>query len=133
MPKMYMDNMRRSYDNMYARDSEDGHYMHEELVNTIQECEATCEHMTNHVLKLPDIQKRTKQVMLLNECADICGLTAKYIARGAMFSKHAAQLCACICETCGEECSRFKDEMSQECAQICMHCARECMNFVNMM
>ena len=109
-----------------------GHYMNERLVKTIQDCEATCEHMTNHLKMLPNFQMRVKQAMLLRDCADICGLTAKFIARGAIFSKQAASLCACICEVCGAECARFPDQMSQNCACVCMHCARECRAFAGM-
>ena len=134
MPNMYMNNMGMypiSYNNMPMGEGYpvNGHYMHENLVNTIQECEATCEHMTTHLKKLQDVQMRTKQLVLLRDCADICGLTAKYVARGSMFSKQTAVLCACICEACAQECMRFQDAMSQNCAQICLHCARECINF----
>lgn len=109
-----------------------GHYMNEHLVKTIQDCEATCEHMTNHLKKLSDFQMRVMQAMLLRDCSDICGLTAKYVARGAIFARQAASLCACICEACGTECSRFPDQMSQNCARVCMHCARECAAFAGM-
>ena len=106
-----------------------GHYMNEELVRTIQDCEATCEHMTHHIKKLPDYNMRIRQAVLLRECADICGITAKFIARNAIFSKHVAALCANICDACGTECARFPDEMSQHCAEMCFHCAKECRVF----
>ncbi len=109
-----------------------GHYMHEALVKTIQNCEATCEHMTAHLKKLRDFGMRTKQATLLRDCADICGLTANFIARGSMYAKNTAALCACICEICGQECARFPDQMSQNCAQVCLHCARECRAFAGM-
>ena len=109
-----------------------GHYMNESLVKVIQDCEATCEHMTTHLKKLQDCRMRIRQAMLLQDCADICGLTAKFVARGSMFVKQIAELCACICEVCGVECARFSDQRSQNCARVCMHCARECRAFAGM-
>lgn len=109
-----------------------GHYMHKELVITIQDCEATCEHMINHITKMMQEPRRINQVLLLRDCANICGLTAKFVARNAIFSKYAASLCADICGACGNECARFKDKMSQECSMICLHCERQCSAFANM-
>lgn len=120
-----------AYDNMMYPVA--GNYLNEQLVVTIQDCEATCEHMTNHLKKLQDYSMRIMQAMLLRDCADICGLTAKFVARGAPFAKQAAYLCACICEACGNECSRFPDQMSQHCAAVCLHCARACAAFAGMM
>ncbi len=109
------------------------HYQNEALVKTIQNCEATCEHMNEYLKKQPSCDQRGRQMMLLRDCADICGLTAVYVARGSMFSKYAAALCACICETCGQECARFPDQMSQNCAMVCLHCARECSAYAGSM
>lgn len=109
-----------------------GHYHNEALVKTIQDCEATCEHMTTMLKKRPDVHMRTMQLVLLRDCADICGLTAKYVARNSMFARDCARLCACICEACGRECAKFCDRESQHCAKVCLHCARECMAFAGM-
>jgi hypothetical protein len=109
-----------------------GMYLNERLVKTIQDCEANCEHMTNYLKRLQDFHMRTRQAVLLRDCADICGLTAKFVARGALFARQSAQLCACICETCGIECARFPDQMSQHCARVCLNCARECAAFAGM-
>ena len=106
--------------------------MYERLVKVIQDCEATCEHMTTMLKRRPDVQMRMRQLILLRDCADICGLTAKFVARNSIFSKHCAHLCAIICETCGRECARFPDMESQQCAQICLNCARECQAFAGM-
>ncbi|WZL74169.1 four-helix bundle copper-binding protein [Clostridiaceae bacterium 35-E11] len=99
------------------------------LVDTIQKCEETCEHMTTFLKRKADVHQRKRQLQLLRDCADICTLTAKYIARNSGFSRCIANLCAYICETCGIECAKFPDPESQNCAQICLHCARECRAF----
>lgn len=132
MPDMYAD-----YSMMYPMGFDYGlpsshQVQHEALVRVIQDCEAVCEDMTTYVKRTPDFQMRVRQAQLLRDCADICGLTAKYAARNSMFARHVAHLCAMICEACGTECARFPDQMSQHCAQVCMNCARECRTFAGM-
>lgn len=102
------------------------------LIDVVQKCEAVCEHMQHHVSQLPDAAARAMQMQLLHDCADICGLTAKFLARNSMFARQIAALCACICMVCGNECARFPDQMSQHCAHVCWHCARECQAFAGM-
>ena len=97
------------------------HPMHEQVLMTVQHCEAVCEHMTTLLKGHPNVHMRTRQLLLLRDCADICTLTAKYIARYSSFAKHAAHLCAMICQECGTECSRFPDPESQHCAQVCFN------------
>jgi|GEM_PF-3503400 len=71
-----------------------GHQIHHQgLVETIQHCESVCEHMITHIKMHYDLQMRIRQLVLLRDCADICGLTANYVARNSMFAKQTAQLC----------------------------------------
>jgi hypothetical protein len=104
----------------------------ESLLRTVQDCEAMCEQTLTAVSGMPDVEIRTMQLRLLRDCADICGLTAKYIARDSMFTKALANLCADVCDVCGCECAKFPDCISQHCAQVCFHCARECRMFAMM-
>lgn len=109
-----------------------GHMNNERILNALQKCEETCEHMVTHILRHTDMQGRSKQVELLRDCADMCTFTGKYIARHSDFSKYTANLCAYVCSVCGNECLRFRDEMSQRCGRICHDCVRECKEFANM-
>lgn len=106
--------------------------MQDNLVMTIQNCEATCEQMTKMVTSFCGLNTRIVQMELLRDCADICSLTAKFIARGTIFARHMAHLCAMICEACGNECMRFPDQHSQHCARVCLHCAQQCRAFAMM-
>lgn len=99
------------------------------LLNTLEDCEATCEHMTTYIKGRKDVDKRTKQLKLLRDCADICGLTSKFIARKSCFAREIAGLCSYICECCARECMKYSDPESQNCAAICMNCSRECKAF----
>ncbi|HEO8422553.1 four-helix bundle copper-binding protein [Niallia sp. FSL W8-0635] len=95
------------------------------LLHTVQQCAATCDHMITHLLHHEDIHARRYQLELLRDCADICHLTASCIARNSRMNRMLAH----ICEVCGNECAKFSDHHSQHCAQVCLHCARECRVF----
>ncbi|RSK29290.1 four-helix bundle copper-binding protein [Bacillus sp. HMF5848] len=99
------------------------------LVNTIQHCAATCDHMITHLICHEDINCRRQQLLLLRDCADICNLTASFVARNSHFARMLAGVCANICEACGRECAQFPDYHSQHCSQVCLHCAKECRAF----
>lgn len=99
------------------------------LLITLQDCEATCEHMTTYIKCRPDVGLRLRQLGLLRDCADICTLTAKFVARCSPYAKSLAKVCADICETCGNECLKYPDPESQNCGHICLNCARKCRAF----
>lgn len=106
------------------------HHMNQApIVDTIQNCEAVCEYTEYYVTQMAGASQRIEQQRLLRDCADICALTAKYLARCSVFSKHLAALCAQICEVCGCHCLQHPDEQSQLCGQVCLHCAQECKAF----
>lgn len=99
------------------------------LLQTVQHCSNTCDHMATHLLHSPDVHRRNTQIRLLQDCATICSTLACFLARGSLLAKAVAHTCACICEVCGRECAQFPDQDSQRCARICLHCARECQAF----
>jgi hypothetical protein len=96
------------------------------VLGTVQHCEATCEHMVSQLLCYKDVHARALQIQFLRDCADICTTTAAYLARQSPLAPSIANLCAYICEVCGNECKKFPDPESQRCSQICLNCAQEC-------
>ncbi|ETT40473.1 hypothetical protein M2277_005755 [Paenibacillus sp. LBL] len=99
------------------------------VLKIVQECGAMCEHMVSHFLCMPDARSRIHQIQLLRDCATICETLSCYIARRSVFAKAAANLCAYICEACGNECAKFADQESQMCSRMCLKCAQECRTF----
>lgn len=102
---------------------------HHNLLNTVEHCAATCEHMVTMLLGMHDVHARATQIQLLRDCASICQTMAIYLARHSGLAKSLANLCAHICEVCGNECAKFPDAESRRCAQICFNCAQECRAF----
>lgn len=108
---------------------EQSHMPHHRVLKAIQNCEAVCEFTEYSTLQMEGLSHRREQLRLLRDCADICTLTGKCIARYSYFAKSIASLCAQICEICGNHCFQHPDEQSQRCGQICLHCAQECRAF----
>lgn len=108
---------------------------HQRVLGVVQHCEAVCENTFTAVLGMlgmRDVHTRVMQLQLLRDCADICTLTAKYIARSSMYSRSLAGLCAEVCEMCGNHCSNMPDPQSQFCGQVCLDCAKECRAYAGM-
>ncbi|MFZ7103946.1 MAG: four-helix bundle copper-binding protein [Peptococcaceae bacterium] len=102
------------------------------LLPTLRHCTANCLRMTTMIGGYPDAQCRFRQQQLLMDCADICDLTSRFVARGSYFARPAVQLCADICAACACECAGYPDQHSQHCAMVCMQCAQECRAFAMM-
>lgn len=118
----------------YTHDTTHHQYSHSHmsshhLLSMIQHCEGTCEHMISMLINQGETHSRKKQIQLLRDCADICTLMAKYLARNTHLAKSLAQYCAYVCELCGNTCLQFPDHESQQCGQICLNCAQECRAF----
>ncbi|MFC4767003.1 four-helix bundle copper-binding protein [Effusibacillus consociatus] len=96
---------------------------------TLHDCMTMCEQMILTAQRMPDVHARFAQLVLLRDCADICELCAKFMARHSPFTKSLCQLCAHMCETCAKECLKFPDRESQMCAQMLLKCAEECRVF----
>ncbi|MCX7774414.1 MAG: four-helix bundle copper-binding protein, partial [Clostridia bacterium] len=110
--------------------SVEGIYCNQALANIIFQCQATCEYATTHLKLRSDTRARRDQLIVLRDCADICGTNCKFVPRGSAFDRQTVAVCACICEACANECSRFNDPLSQQCARICCQCAKACRAFV---
>ncbi|MDA7027946.1 four-helix bundle copper-binding protein [Bacillus sp. CLL-7-23] len=102
--------------------------MHEKYQECIQEC-LHCMQICNHCY---DACLKEDNVMMANcirldrECADMCGFAAKAMASNSPFASEICQLCASICEACGNECKRHNAAHCQECADVCFKCAKLC-------
>ncbi|GAA0440300.1 MAG: four-helix bundle copper-binding protein [Bacillota bacterium] len=126
------------YDTMFNQNhlsyqTDQSHLPYHKIIKTIQHCEAVCESTIYTILQMDSSSHRNEQLRLLRDCADICTLTAKSIARNSYFAKSIASLCAQICEVCGNHCLQHPDQQSQYCGKTCLHCAQECRNFaINM-
>lgn len=100
--------------------------MYQTCIDACLKCANACEFCATSCLNEQDVQSMTKCIQLDRDCADICYLAAKYMARGSQFAKQLCVLCAQICKICGDECSKFPAQHCKDCADACYKCATEC-------
>ncbi len=102
---------------------------HEQFASCIQacyDCAAACDHCATACLQEDDPAPMARCIELDIQCADICRLAAASMARGSEFANAICELCADICQECGEECAKHQMDHCQACAQACKRCAEEC-------
>ncbi|MCS1351866.1 four-helix bundle copper-binding protein [Mechercharimyces sp. CAU 1602] len=105
--------------------------MQPNILHTLQACATKCEHITHMIAHMPDISHRRSQILIVSDCADICTLMVKYVARASFFSHKLAECCAYICGMCAAECMKYPDPDSRHCAAICQQCANECQQYAH--
>lgn len=96
------------------------------IQNCIQ-CSQVCEHMVQHCLTKGGAHASPEHIRLLQDCAEICQLSAHFMIRDSNFHMRTCQTCAEICSACAEDCQRLgDDEMMKMCADVCSRCAETC-------
>ncbi|NLG83599.1 MAG: four-helix bundle copper-binding protein [Firmicutes bacterium] len=105
---------------------------YQSCINECNRCMQVCEECLQSCLKEPDAAARAHCIALLQDCADLCALSARFMSRGSMHAKQVCGLCATICEACAAECDRFQDQHCRTCADECRRCADECRKMTSM-
>lgn len=93
-------------------------------------CAIACEHCATACLGEEDVKMMTRCIQLDRDCADICILTARLLARDSQHGQHLMKECVEICEMCAEECEKHDEDHCQKCAEACRKCAEECRRMI---
>lgn len=99
---------------------------YQKCIDICLDCAQVCEFCVTSCLNEADPKEMAYCIKLDRDCADICILSAQFMARDSIFSKRLCLICAQICRACGEECAKFSQIHCQNCADICNDCATEC-------
>ena len=104
------------------------HAQNQSLLDALNACIASCEHCATACLSEQDVQMMARCISLDRDCADICALTARFLARGSEHAQHLLRECAEICKACGDECEKHGAHMQhcKECAEACRRCEQAC-------
>ncbi|MDK8643772.1 MULTISPECIES: four-helix bundle copper-binding protein [Bacillati] len=89
-------------------------------------CMKVCNHCYDACLKEGDSHHMADCIRLDRECADMCAFAAGAMSRNSQFAHQICQLCAEICEACGNECKKHDHAHCKECAEACFKCADVC-------
>jgi len=107
---------------------------HEKFATCIDaclECANECEHCATACLNEKDVAHMAKCIEIERYCADLCRMSAAFMARSSEATEHYAKelcaLCAHVCEDCAKECDKHSDmEHCKACAEACRECAKAC-------
>lgn len=99
---------------------------YEECIRACLECMEACNTCYDACLKEENLKMMASCVRIDRECADICAFAAKSMQSNSPFAHQICQLCADICEACGNECKKHDHEHCQKCAEVCFKCAEAC-------
>ena len=65
------------------------------------------------------------------DCADLCSVTARLLARQGPLSDTSVLACAQACKRCGDECAKHThDPLMKQCAEECRKCEKACREMV---
>ena len=89
-------------------------------------CITTCEQCTTACLHEQDLKGMARCIELDRDCADICSLAVQLMSRGSSYADKLCAICAEICQACGDECAKMKNDHCQQCAKACFACVEAC-------
>lgn len=99
----------------------------QKCIDNCTKCAAICEHMTQHCLKKGGPHAEASHIKLLQDCADICATSARFMERDSEYHHSTCEICAEVCQACAQDCERIADdEMMNKCVEICQECAQSC-------
>lgn len=99
----------------------------QECITNCLTCSAVCEQTLQYCLKQGGKHAEPKHVLLLQDCIQICELSAHFMLRGSQRHTATCRACAEICEACAADCDAMgADEVMRQCADACRTCAASC-------
>ena len=99
------------------------------LLDALARCVAACEYCADACLDEADPKMMVACIRTDRDCADICRLTAAFIARNSPHAKHIIKECIEICQKCADECGHHQHDHCQQCAQVCRECVAACKEY----
>lgn len=105
--------------------------VYSELVESLESCVAACNNCAASCLNENEVQSMTECIKIDLDCADVCHLTLKLLARDSKHVASAVELCKNICEECAVECKKHEHDHCQICAEKCRQCANDCSKYLD--
>jgi hypothetical protein len=101
-------------------------------IEACNDCSAVCTVCADACLAEKDVQHQVQCIRLNLDCADICAITGRLMARAGHRDAPTLRLqleaCAQACRACADECARHAKHMKhcRVCAEACLHCEKAC-------
>jgi hypothetical protein len=108
------------------------HEQFEGVIDALNQCALDCIHCEVACIEEDNVHELVRCIRLDRECSETCLFTAKMLAADSELSRDILNLCARICDMCGEECEKHASHMKhcRICSESCRMCAEECRSFV---
>ncbi len=97
-----------------------------ECIDACLACAIACENCATACLNEHDVQMMKNCILIDRDCADVCSLTARLLARESKHGEHLAKECREICLACAAECDKHDNDHCKKCAEACRKCAEAC-------
>lgn len=105
----------------------------EQCATLCAECERICLETVTHCLEKGGRHAQMDHIRTMLDCADICGVSARYLSRNSPHHVQTCAVCSELCIACAEQCERMgDDEVMRECAEVCRRCADSCQRMSRM-
>lgn len=104
----------------------------QQCIKSCMECSQECMKTMMQCLEKGGDHAEPSHIKQLLDCAEICKLSASFMARDSIYAIRLCDLCAEICDGCAESCEAMADdEDMRKCAEVCRKCAEHCRNMAN--
>jgi hypothetical protein len=99
----------------------------QECIRLCTECHNVCTQTIAYSLQQGGAYVALDVVRILQDCAQLCAVSADYMLRDSPFSPRVCGDCAIVCDACAETCDQFGDDPQMKlCADTCRQCAECC-------
>ncbi len=99
---------------------------YQSCIDACNDCSAECERCASACLEEANVDQFTRCIKQNLDCALICAMASKLMARGSEEAQNICGYCAEVCRSCASECRVHKSDHCQQCADVCEQCADEC-------
>lgn len=105
-----------------------------ECIENCQDCYTACRDTEVHCLQMGGKHAEASHIRILQDCADICWVSAEFMRRGSELHSQVCKVCADACQKCADDCRRVggDDDQMQQCADACEKCANSCKEMAQM-
>lgn len=98
-----------------------------DCIDECTNCAEICIETTTHCLMKGGKHADPTHIGLLQDCADICATSAKFMLRGSELHTRTCAVCAEVCDACARSCDSLgSDDFMKRCAEACRRCAESC-------
>ena len=101
----------------------------EQCIANCLRCYKVCLDTLHHCLQQGGNHAQPNHIFMLQDCAQICLMTADFLIRKSPNHAPLCEVCEYICNECADDCASAKwkeDAQMAACAQMCRDCANLC-------